>query len=290
MWPYSGDVPADPPNIVSFASPPVAEVVTSVKFPAMSPETFTALGALRESAWAEEFPTLQQQPPYEAPVERFDAASLIQRPFTFDFETTPPLPRLWMISQSGNELIQVQSDWFAANWRRNAFPGLDGAEDAEYVRWPARRDAFIRHWGALSTWLRARDNVAVPMQCEVTYINHILPIEGVWSTLGEIGAVLPALAVPSRNGTQLENVAWRSASLRPASDGLAPSRLHISANPGFAGPGPEPSPVVILELTVRGAPPEDGDLLRFFDMGRKTIVETFLAITSDSAREVWGQQ
>lgn len=260
-----------------------------MKFPAMSPGTFTAIGALREAVWAEGFPVLEQQAPYEAPIERFDGPQL-QQPIKFEFQSGPIVPRLWMISEAGNELLQVQPDWFAANWRRNAVPGGGANADVQYDRWAARREAFVRHWDILSAWLQERDNVGLPIQCEVTYINHILPIHGLWATHGEIGNVLPALQVPTVNGAKPENVAWRSSSVRPETDGLPPSRLHITANPGFTGPGPEPSPVVVLELTVRGAPPEDGDVLRFLDTGRQTIVETFLAITSDVAREEWGQQ
>lgn len=130
---------------------------------------------------------------------------------------------------------------------------------------------------------------ARPDQCEVTYINHLRPIEGLWANHGEIGKVLPGISPFVAPGLQPEQVTYRStAAVSPDGD-LPASRLHVVASPAFAATPAEPSPIVVLELTVRGAP-GDGDLSRFYDRARKVIVESFVRLTSDEARAAWGQE
>ncbi len=250
-------------------------------------ELFLSLGTLRNSLWRDEFPRFEQQARYEPPTEAFGGSG--SWAFEFAFQSAPPLPRIWLISESGNDLLQVQADWFAANWRAQV-QGEHNPVVASYPRWRARRQAFAKHWATVSKWMEEHGHAVVPSQCEVTYINHIRPIGGVWGTHAEIESVLPGVRIPSASGTLPEQISWRSQSLIPPSEEVPEGRLHVSVTPGFVGPGPEPAPILVLELTVRGAPPSDGDLLGFLNRGRKTIVETFLSITSDAAREAWGQQ
>jgi uncharacterized protein (TIGR04255 family) len=290
--PYSGRVAASPPDIVSFGSPPVAEVVTSIRFAPISIDIYLSLGLLRDESWIDEFPKLERQARYEMPTEVFGG----HRPPTFEFglQAIPSLPRLWFVSDDGAELLQVQDNWFAANWRRRFAPGING-EGVDYDRWKARREAFARHWTTLAEWIISHGGSAAPDQYEVTYINHIVPIMGVWSSHSDISGVLPAVQAPSSPGTLPEQVIWNSRSLVPPADGMPEARLHISATPAFAPPGKatpetEPVPVIVLELTVRGEPPKSGDLMSVLDRGRKVIVEAFLAVTSDKARQAWEQK
>jgi uncharacterized protein (TIGR04255 family) len=257
----------------------------------MSVDIFLSLGSLRDEVWRAEFPRLEQQARYEMPTEVFGG----HRPPTFEFglHPVPPLPRLWFVSDDGAELLQVQDNWFAANWRRRFAPGI-GEEGAEYDRWRARREAFARHWTTLSEWITSRGASAEPDQYEVTYINHVTPIPGVWSSHSDISGVLPGVQTPSSPATLPEQVSWNARSLVAPTDGMAEARLHISATPAFApgvaGSDTEPVPVIVLELTVRGAPHKSADLMSVLDRGRKVIVEAFLAVTSDEAREAWGQK
>jgi uncharacterized protein (TIGR04255 family) len=259
----------------------------------MSIEIYLSLVSLRDESWAGMFPRLEQQARYEAPSENFGGP----RPpaFQFGFQAAPSLPRLWLISESGSELLQVQDNWFAANWRRGSAPGLDHGAGEVYDRWRARREAFARHWATFSEWIVRRGGSAAPDQYEVTYINHILPIDGVWSSHGDVSRVLPTVQIPSSAGTSPEQMTWRSQSLVPSADGTPEARLHISATPAYAArgaveTGSEPVPIVVLELTVRGAPPQGGDLMSVLDRGRRVIVETFVDITSSEARKAWGQR
>ncbi|HEY6663728.1 MAG TPA: hypothetical protein VI036_01260, partial [Propionibacteriaceae bacterium] len=153
--------------------------------------------------------------------------------FKFGLPALPQLPRLWFVSDNGAELLQVQDNWFAANWRRQFAPGVRGGSEP-YDRWQARREAFARHWATLSEWISRRGGAAVPDQYEVTYINHIAPIPGVWASHSDISGVLPDVHTPILPRTISEQVLWSSRSLVAPGDGIPEARLHISATPAFA--------------------------------------------------------
>lgn len=292
MWarlvlrPYSEPVTAvDSGVIATFTMPPVVEVVTSMRFAPMRPTAFFALSTFWREAWAKDFPGFELQGPYDAPVETFSAGAAQPRGIAFGFQEGLPLPRVWISSEDGQHLLQVQKDWFAANWRRHSADG-----EAEYDRWPARRGQFLQRWEEFRGWLVSQGEAALPNQCEVTYINHIQPVDGIWTTHADVERVLPGLGLTSAVAGRTEQAAWRSQHLVAAEGDLPPARLHVSMTPAFTGPGPEPSPIYVLELTVRGAPALNGDFGTFGDRGRRVIVESFLAITSDELREAWGQK
>jgi uncharacterized protein (TIGR04255 family) len=274
--------------IASFRNPPVAEVVTAVKFAPMSSQSFFGLSQLWSEHWSSAFPSIEFQPPYGAPVESFDQAP---RPaFQFELQQGMVLPRVWASSDDGTQLVQIQHDWFAANWRRDAVPDGVVPHPATYDRWPARRKAFITNWQKLSAWLVSHGEAVIPTQCEVTYINHVRPIDGLWATHDEAGRLFNGIGLPTpAQGMSPELFNWRGQYLLRDADGSSVSRLHAGISAGYGGPGPEPVPLMLFELTVRGTPSGD-DLLTFFDRGRQAIVETFVQLTSPEAREAWGQE
>src|SRR5205823_1160448 len=99
----------------------------------------------------------------------------------------PPLPRCWFLNASGTQLIQVQRDRFAHNWRKV------GDGDA-YPRYERMRDAFKRELEVFETFLtREALGELVPNQCEVTYVNHIIAGDG-WARHGQIDEVLTVVS------------------------------------------------------------------------------------------------
>ncbi len=147
---------------VSFRSPPVVEVIAAVAFEGMSqPEVAPLLGAYWRERLREQFPRLEQQPPYFPPTEQFPAPG----PFgQLHWSVGPPPIRWWALTQDGTQLLQLQPNWFACNWRK-----VQPHDD--YDRWPARRDAFARWYLDLTEFLRS-EGLPGPrvIQCEVTYI------------------------------------------------------------------------------------------------------------------------
>ena len=83
----------------------------------------------------------------------------------------PSTPRLWLLSEDGSRLIQLQSDLIAYNWRRSP-EGVPLEES--YPRYTHLRGEFAQHIGRLAELAAEEDEHALlPNWCEVTYINHI---------------------------------------------------------------------------------------------------------------------
>jgi uncharacterized protein (TIGR04255 family) len=265
-------------SIVSFASPPVVEVVAGVAFDGLTAEA----GALLAAFWKEElrqrFPSLQQQPPYTPPDEQFPADGRAAR---FNLITELPPTRLWAQSGDGQELLQLQPGWFACNWRKLQ-------PNSEYDRWRQRRAAFQHYFTSLVTYLE-REGAGQPKvrQCEVTYINHI-SVSTVWSKHAEFSKIF-TISLNSSLPYPVEQISFQT-QFALEDDGGPYGRLHVKILPAFGPDGK--SPLYVLELTARGAPKGDGvdGTLAFLDLGRRAVDLTFLDITSEAMHREWGLQ
>ena len=267
-------------SIVSFTSPPVVEVVAGVAFDGLSTETSALLAAFWKEHLRGNFPSLQQQPPYSAPDERFPGNG---RSFSFnlDLGSAFPAARLWVQSTDGQQLLQLQPGWFACNWRKVN-------PDNEYDRWQKRRANFRRYFTELSDYL-ASEGAGQPKirQCEVTYINHIAP-SAAWSKLADFATIFrlspqPDLPYP------LEQVSSQL-QFTLTQDNEPYGRLHVQITPAFGPDGK--APLYVFELTARGAPIGDDvdGALTFLDRGREVIDRTFIALTTDTMHKEWGLQ
>jgi uncharacterized protein (TIGR04255 family) len=265
----------------SFDHPPIVEVVAAVKFERLPAEAIAHLGAFWKSILSDEFPRVQSQPPYAAPIERFGRDVLVP-PFTLALDQDFPAPRLWFLNESGDELVQLQLDWLACNWRKVS-------PDAEYGRWPARRAAFVKAYEQLNSYLSSIGAGAItPQQCEVTYVNHIRPSD-TWKDHRDLHKVLNIvgdLNTPSRVSSEQATVnhQFQINNL----DGEVIGRLHVVAKPAYIENAT--IPIYVLELTARGAPlsPSLEGVLAFLDRGREAIVTTFAAVTSEDLQREWG--
>jgi uncharacterized protein (TIGR04255 family) len=271
--------------IVTFASPPVVEVVAGVAFDGLSAETSALLAAFWKDRLRDKFPSLQQQPPYSPPDERFPGGG---RAFTFNLNlfnpnlsNAFPAARLWVQSNDGQQLLQLQPGWFACNWRK-----VDAGQ--EYDRWPSRRSAFQQYFTELSDYLE-REGVGQPKirQCEVTYINHITP-SATWSSHGDFSKIF-RIGPPTSGSYPLEQMSaqFQYALIR---DDLPYGRLHTQITPAFGPDGKVP--LYVFELTARGAPLGDNieGALAFLDRGREAVDRTFVALTTDAMHAEWGLQ
>jgi uncharacterized protein (TIGR04255 family) len=265
-------------STVSFASPPVVEVVVGVAFDGFSGDT----GALLASFWKERlrhhFPLLQQQPPYSPHDEQFAPGA---RSVTLNLTAGLPVTRLWAQSSDGQELLQLQPGWFACNWRRVQ-------PDGEYDRWQRRREAFRKYFNELSGYL-VTEGAGEPKvrQCEVTYINHIFP-SAVWSHHGEYSKIFNLSSVPTLT-SPLEQVTFQ-AQFMLVDDTEPYGRLYAKVLPAFGPDGN--TPLYVFELTARGAPKGDGTegALKFLDSGRKAVDDMFVALTTNAMHDEWGIQ
>jgi uncharacterized protein (TIGR04255 family) len=274
-------------KLPSFQRPPVVEVLASVQFD--PPVGFSAVHfGLVWERFRDEFPAVEQKPPLSQVVERLGVVPQVQQ---LEFLTEPPLPRLWFVRASGDELIQVQSDRFIRNWR--AIPELENP----YPRYAdCIRPRLESDYTAFVSVLETQGLKPVePNQCELTYINHITPNE-LWSAHSDLGVVLRSL--PADFGQLLdyptESIQMASAHLLNDDVGQFLGRLHITVQSAFRGPkkpNEAQTPVFVLTLTARGRPTAKGigGVLGFLDIGHRAIVQSFDRVTTPEMHKVWGK-
>jgi uncharacterized protein (TIGR04255 family) len=270
------------PVLPSFDRPPVVEVISAVSFQPLRNNALVPFALFWKANLAESFPIVEEKPPHIPPVERFGDAAIVPQ-LSVSLERDMPPPRFWFRNESGDELLQLQRDWFACNWRKVG-PG------ATYSRWPSRREAFSGWFTKLDTYLTEEGlGPLIPRQCEVTYINHI-QAGPTWNKHGDLHRLLRTFnPVQTETWLKLESTRAAQQLLILDEETSKPiGRLHISVQPAFSSASKDP--VYVLELTARGAPFEqslDG-VIAFLDRGREAIVRSFTAIASDEARAEWG--
>jgi len=192
---------------------------------------------------------------------------------------------MWLTNKSGTELLQIQNDRFIHNWRKTG-------EGTTYPRYERLREEFIAEFERFSSAIK-QIGLSVPRanQCEVTYINQIAAGTG-WSQHSDVAEITnlisPCVDVPTYLTHEGTNITARYLIHDEESSTKVVGRLHLEMVPAFAAP--KGTPIFVLNLTARGEPVGVGDdgVLAFFDMGRKAIVQTFRAITTQNMHAIWG--
>ena len=257
-------------SLPSYENPPIIEVVCGVQF-----ETIYDLHApLTGKFWAEietDFPTVQMQPTLEPVRENLSGEGSPQT-MTLAFSTLPPLPRIWFISADETELVQLQSDRFLFNWRKQDVAPV-------YPRFEAVFSRFMKTFEIFGVFLDKNEIIRPKInQFELTYINGI-DREEVNGQIKSIHSILPDLAW-RESGSRLlrepEHVALNSSFLLPDSLG----RLHLAA--GSALNVKTGLPALRLELTARGIDATgDSSIEDWFAVAHEWIVKAFADVTDE---------
>ena len=272
-------------RLPSYRKPPVVEVLASVQFDPV-PLNIGHIGLLRER-YRPALSKLETKPPISPVIERLGVRASVNRlqvQLSNEFE----LPRVWFLSDSGDQLIQVQTDRFIRNWR--AIPTLGNP----YPRYEDHlRPKFVEDFEIFRDFLGA-ESIAEDLQvnqCEITYINHIHPCE-CWSSHRDIGAVFLGWNSEYERsvGMPIEGVNLSFAHVLYDEDQPETfiGRLHVALQSAFLTPdesGRE-RPIFVLTITARGRPTEKG-VLGFLDAGRRAIVTTFDRMTTPKMHAVW---
>ena len=268
-------------QLPEFALPPVREVVIATRFVPI-PVTSAGLVHWADSVLGSEFPTYQDLPAVDMPMEPVAGegtalAGLAQ----FGFAFVPHRNRLWFRSADGNRLVQIQPDWFAVNW--------DSAGSvAEYPRYGAIEELFLSVYDelpAMAAEAGAADGI-VPLQCEVTYVNHVGSESGLLDHSQAHEFFRLVNAFPDPLGTSSNAHTEVSFGL-PLGSGDQVGRLHVSLTPGLTADGR--SPIYTLTMTARGKPrsADRQGMLNFVRLGHEAIVRGFAAMTTEHAHRIW---
>lgn len=274
------------PDLPSFKRPPVTEVVIAADFEADSETSIVHFGDLARSAQAVGFSEVEERPPHEGAFETFGDRLQGLPQLQLQLHDRPPLPRFWFLNEGGDELLQVQRDWFACNWRKVA-PG------GEYDRWDPRWEAFER-WHQLVVDSFGEDDL-VHTQVEVTYINHIHVAEALGSE-AELASAFSFLSPPvdARADEAFlpvpESFSHVSSYVIPG-DQEPVGRLHLNITPATVRETGEQ--VARMSLTARGRPIDDSTLngvRRFAEVGHEWIVQAFASLTSRAMHDYWERE
>ncbi len=236
--------PADLPD---FRNPPVSEVVLSVQFASIPMFRSAHIGLLWERL-RQEYPKISEQAPLQARFETFGVMPANPAPF-LQIQTllSPPMPRYWFEEESGGELLQVQQDRIAHNWRKHE-------AEKDYPRYEAIRNQFASDVGTFTGFLAAESLGEMrPNQCEVTYINTIELPPGEHDIYRHLERITPLwagrFAEPFCHEIESAMVQSRFV-LRH--EGKPFGRTYVTFGPALLAT--QNRPVIRLEITVRGKP------------------------------------
>lgn len=264
-----------PNDLPDFERPPVIETVLSVQFQPLH-DFRTAYFGLFWNRIRGTYPSTEERLALEPALEQFPEPARRRLEVQFPISERPPLPRVWYVHRTGNELLQVQPDRFIRNWRKTG----DGDT---YPRYEAVRQGFDRDFQDFQDFLSEEELGAIAVnQCEVTYVNHIVAGEG-WTTHGELDKVFTVWTPTSGDfpGDAEDASVHARFPIRSAA-GAPIGRLHVEIQAAIREA--DGAPMFVANFTARGM---IGQSTEFFDLGRESIVKSFAALTTPEMHKIW---
>ncbi len=259
---------------------PLTEVALAVQFQPMAADTLAAADFYR--ALRDEFPGRQEQP--SRPPMREDFTSSPQPPFRIEVVSAPPMPRFWFLSESGTQLVQLQGDLLAFNWRR-APEGIPTDED--YPRYARLRESIARY---LDHFQASVEQPLRPNWCEVTYINQIAAADGS-SERPQLDQLLRGVQIPAADEflPSPENVALNLSFVVPGTESPR-GRLTVVLATGRSVPANEPIWVMTLTGRIHAEEETLEAALNALDVGHEWVGHGFFDLTSDEIQRQWGKE
>ena len=255
---------------VRFDDPPVIELVFGVAFATLKKFSTPHVGIF----WQSLGPDFQ----------RVEDVSLLGPPsgrLTLDFAEPMQWPRVWMFSEDGNHLVQVQKDRFLYNWK-------SAKGDAGYPTFGRIFPTFQAHFGTFRSFVSDNELGEFEFrQFELTYVNHI-PYDSVVPEVRGIGSDILVDHVRDESRERFLPIPfminWQSQFQLPDDAGV----LSATAR---SGKSPEDGePLLRLDLSVRGITEDVSDegMIRWFELAHDWIVQGFTDMTAPDMQErVW---
>lgn len=252
-------------GLPEYDSPPVVEVALTVQFEDSFDMDEATVDALAK-AWPEYelerravLPVIGLEP---SPTDRPDDGA--------------ELERLWLSAKDGQQVVQIQHDRLAVNWKRDSL-------DETYPRFTWLRDFFLDAWHRFN---QVSSIELCPDICQVLYVNHIGAESG-WHGVGDTSEILTS---------------WRgdtSDEFLPEPE-IAATYLHyhipdpgqwLDIEAGPIRPAEDEDRVLAIYVASRGwtdSPDLDG-ALAVLDLAHEWIVRGFTSVTTTAAHQRWGR-
>lgn len=229
-----------------------------------------------------EFPRIETQSPYEMrPELPYEKQALFQGGPRVEIlgPGSAMKQRYWFISEDDVELLQVQTDYLAFNWRRRA-------QDQRYPGFAYIRDRYQGICTYVSESLEALGKPPLrPRQAELTYVNILRP-DGAWHSHRQAHELV-RLAFPDVDKYEQVSLGYT----KPIENkvGAFAGRLYVNLQPAFDLA--RQAPVINLTFTARSAAFDNAvldDAADFFELAHSVVTETFQSLVTEQSRRVWG--
>ena len=253
----------------SYKNPPVNEVVCGMRFHAPDKLRIPHIGFLWDKFRAD-YPVIQHAQPIAS----------VKGEILVDEATGTPLPRVFFINKSDDQLVQFQFDRFYFNWRR---------KQSDYPRY----DHIIKNFeSALNIIVNLFDEFELgelkPIEYELSYINHIPKGQG-WNTIDDLPGILPDFVWKQTKARFLPNpekVAWQT------EFPLQEKKGHLIVNLKQAIRTEDKVPLLVLELKTRaiGESASKEAIREWFDLAHEWIVRGFTDLTTTEIQKIWERE
>jgi uncharacterized protein (TIGR04255 family) len=252
----------------SYRNPPVNEVVSGMRFAIPDKIRIPHIGILWDK-FRKDYPVIQHAPPI----------ATTKGQLLIDSKTGLPLQRVWFINKTDDQLIQFQFDRFYFNWRRR---------QKKYPRYPYVIENFRKVLDTIKDFfIEFELGELKPIECELTYINHIPKGEG-WDTFDDLPRIFSDFVWTQKMDRFLpnpESVQWQAAFPLPDKKG------KLSINLKQATRTEDKVQIFVFELIARGIGETKIDNIQeWFDVAREWIVRGFTDLTTPEMQRVWGRE
>jgi uncharacterized protein (TIGR04255 family) len=262
------------PALPSYRNPPVAEVVAGAIFDTSIPGFLVPHVGLFWQRLKKDFPETQHFMPLIPPSGD---------PTWVDSALGVPLPRVWFVSRSKHNIIQLQGDCFFYNWRK--------LRDSDvYPRHPAIVDGFSRYTDEFLAFLKAEHlPEPTPVSCELTYTNYVPHGDG-WKSMSDVASIFTDFCWKGGKDRVLPEpkaMNWTATFPLPEDNGTLTAQLLQVVKRADA------APALRLDLTARGLGKAKSlnELRPWFEVARKAIVTGFADLTTKEAQaRLWGRE
>lgn len=256
-------------SLPSYKKPPLNEVVCGMQFHTPDKLRLPHIGLLWDK-FRKEYPIIQ----HAAPVATAKGGILIDKAIGV------PLPRVWFINKSDDQLVQFQLDRFYFNWRRR---------ESDYPRYDHVIKNFKSVLNIIVDFFGEFDlGELKPIEYELSYINHIPKGQG-WNTIDDLPRIFSDFYWKQAKGRFLPNpekVSWQT------EFPLQEKKGHLTVNLKQATRTEDKAPLFVLELKARGIDESTSKeaVREWFDLAHEWIVRGFTDLTTPEIQEIWERE